>query len=378
LNAERHSRILGLFPALLGIGGVQQAGRLTSAALSQIASARGWETVFLSLNDPAGTQTLSSNGAEFNFRGFGRAKARFAIAAMAAARKQTEIAIAAHPNLARVVAQAKFLRPRLKTAVISHGVEVWQALPGLRRRALLESDILIAPSRYTIEQIIRKQGASKEQVRLLPWPLDPEFLRLADRPERLCPPPGFPRGLVVLSAARLAIEEKYKGVDHLIRAVAELGSRIPSLRLVVAGSGDDLPRHEDMACKLGITDRVRFYRDLSLAEMAGCYSCCDLFALPSTGEGFGFVFLEAMAFGKPVIAAAAGGAPDIVEHQRNGLLVNPEDFAGLVQALELLLMNSELRIQLGRNGAEIARSKFCFESFRSRLDEILTSDLHNR
>lgn len=368
--AHSQNRIVGLFPALLGFGGIQQAGRLTAAALAQIASARGWSAEFLSLNDSLQAQPLAFRGALIPFAGFRRARARFVLSAMVAAR-HAHIVLAAHPHLALAAAQMKLVRPQLKIIVISHGIEVWTPLPSRRRKAFLKSDIFLAPSRYTIERIIEVQGAPPEKTIRLPWPLSSEFLDFASKPESLSVPPEFPSGLVVLVAARLAAEEKYKGVDHLIRAIAQLAAKFPSLRLAVVASGDDLPRHEQLARHLGLADRVRFLHGLSPAQIAACYSRCDIFALPSTGEGFGFVFLEAMAFGKPVIGAAAGGIPDIIEHERNGLLVPPDDPEALAASLDRLLASQSLRLELGRRGAEAVRSRFQFESFRSQLGNVL-------
>jgi phosphatidyl-myo-inositol dimannoside synthase len=363
------NRIVALFPELLGVGGVQQAGRLTAAALSQIASRRGWEVDFLSLNDPPGTQTFSWNDANVRFRAFGRAKARFVLSAIA--RRPDPIVIAAHPHLAWVATQMKLLRPNLEIAVISHGVEVWTPLPTLWRKAFLKADFFIVPSTHTLEKIIEVQGAARAKTKHIPWPLNPDFLEMAAKPESLPVPSGFPKGLVVMAAARLAVDERYKGVDQLIRGVARLALKIPSLHLVVVGIGDDLPRHQEMARELNVSSRVQFFQGLSPAEIAGCYSQCDVFALPSTGEGFGFVFLEAMAFGKPVIGAAAGGVTDIIQHEENGLLALPNDFEQLVQSLERLLASASLRSKLGKKGAETVRSKFQFDSFRSRLENIV-------
>lgn len=367
--ARSQNRIVGLFPALLGFGGIQQAGRLTAAALAQIASAHGWSAEFLSLNDSPQAQPLAFRGAPIPFTGFRRAKTRFVLSAMAAA-QHARIVLAAHPHLALAAAQMKLVRPRLKIIVISHGVEVWTPLPPRRRQAFLKSDIFLAPSRYTIAQIIEAQGAPPEKTIRLPWPLSPEFLDFVSKSESLPVPPDFPSGLVVLTAARLAGAEKYKGVDHLIRAVAQLAAKFPALRLTVVAGGDDLPRHHQLARDLGLADRVRFLQGLSPAEIAACYSRCDVFALPSTGEGFGFVFLEAMAFGKPVIGAAAGGIPDIIEHERNGLLVPPNDPEALATSLDRLLASQSLRLEFGRRGAEMVRSRFQFESFRSQLEHV--------
>lgn len=366
-----HSKgIAALFPALLGFGGVQTAGRLTAAALGQISAKHGWPTTFLSLNDPPRHHTYSLNDTLVSFSGFGRAKARFLLSSIASA-PRTRIVIAAHPYLAMATAPMKFLNPRLKTIVISHGVEIWQRLPAARRKAFLTSDLFLAPSRYSIEQLIAVQGVPRSKTVCLPWPLDPEFLDLAVRADKLPVPLNFPKGLVVLTAARLSTQEKYKGVDQLIRIIAQIAPKFSSLHLAVIGSGDDLPRHEQLSRDLGITERVHFFPGLSQSEIAACYSRCDLFVLPSTGEGFGFVFLEAMAFAKPVIGVAAGGVTDLIDHERNGLLVQPGDDAQLTQSLERLLMDDSFRHGIGRRGAEAVAARFRFDRFCSQLETIL-------
>jgi glycosyltransferase involved in cell wall biosynthesis len=93
--------------------------------------------------------------------------------------------------------------------------------------------------------------------------------------------------------------------------------------------------------------------------------------LPSAGEGFGLVFLEAMAFSKPVVGAASGGTTDLVEDGINGLLVPPGDAGALAQALGRLLGDEPLRAELGQRGAEIVRRKYQFAVFQSELEKIL-------
>lgn len=369
MQSER--RIVALFPALNTVGGIQQASRLTAAALADIAARYGWSADFLSLNDPPNQELFALNGTAIPFRGFGRAKLRFLLSALGRARGRTRIVIAAHPYLAVAAAQMKILQPQLKVIVISHGIEIWRRLPVLRHRAFLNADLFVGPSRYTIDRLIDAQRVASARTIRLPWPLSPDFLNLTTQRETLRVPDGFPTGLVVLAAARLAADERYKGVDLLIRAIALLAPKIPSLRLAVIASGDDVARHEQLARDLGVADRVRFLVGLSPADVASCYSYCDVFVLPSTGEGFGFVFLEAMAFGKPVIGAATGGITDIIEHEKNGLLVAPGNLEDLTNALERLLASENLRSQLGRAGAECVRSQFDFETFRSRLESIL-------
>jgi phosphatidyl-myo-inositol dimannoside synthase len=366
-------RIIGLFPELLGIGGIQEAGRQTVAALDEIARRRGWKTLFLSLNDSPGEHVVSSGTLESRFRAFGRAKARFFLAAARAVRDNAAIVLAAHPNLALPAVFMKRLSPVLKSVVICHGVEVWQSLPRMRRAALRRADLVIAPSNFTVHKIHEIQGIPIDKIRRLPWPLSPAFLSLAARSAELEPPTEFPNGKVILTVGRWAESERYKGVDDLICAFAQLRSAIPDLHLVVAGEGDDIMRLQKLAAKMNMTDVVHFLQGLSREKLAACYDRADVFALPSTGEGFGLVFLEAMAFGKPIVAAAAGGATDLVENEVNGLLVPAHNPEQLASALGRLIRNAALRSTLGRRGFEKVHAQYSFVCFESELDRILGS-----
>lgn len=341
-------RIIGLFPELLGIGGVQEAGRQTAAALYEIAGRHGQETHFLSLNDPAGGHVLLPGTLEIPFRGFGRAKARFTFAAVGASLNNVGIVLAAHPNLALPAAVMKKLSPRIKTIVVSHGVEVWQPLPRLRRVALRRANLLLAPSRYTAQKLNETQGVPIDKIRRLPWPLSPAFLCLTEAGVELKLPPEFPIGQVILTVGRWAASERYKGADDLIVAFAQLRPKFPNVHLMLVGQGDDLVRLQTLAAEASTTDTVHFIHGLSREGLAACYARADIFALPSTGEGFGLVFLEAMAFGKPIVAAAAGGATDLVENEVNGLLVPAHNPEQLANALARLLNDEALRSALGR------------------------------
>jgi len=199
------------------------------------------------------------------------------------------------------------------------------------------------------------------------------FLSLAARSTALEPPAEFPSGKVILTVGRWAASERYKGVDDLIRAFAQLRHAIPDLHLVVAGEGDDLLRLQKLAAEMNITDVVHFLQGLSREKLAACYGRADVFALPSTGEGFGLVFLEAMAFGKPIVAAAAGGSTDLVENEVNGLLVPAHDPDQLASALGRLIRDDALRSTLGRRGFERVHAQYSFERFESELDKILGS-----
>ncbi len=359
--------IVGLFSGLASVGGIQMAGRQTAAALASIASERGRSYVFLSLNDANGEHEAAVGELRFRYRGFARSKSRFILAALGFARARPNIIFAAHPNLAPITAVMKLLARQAQVIIGTHGIEVWQPLPALRRKALRSASMVLAPSSDTARKLTSVQGVPAENIRRLPWPLDPHFLNLANSPDGLPRPSQFPHGRIVLSVGRWAASERYKGADLLIHAVSELTREFPDLHLVLLGEGDDLPRLQKLALAANTGGNIHFISGLSRDELAACYAACAIFALPSTGEGFGLVFLEAMAFRKPVIGTALGGIPDIVEDGVTGILVEPSNPSSLPSALRVLLSNDDLRLGMGQRAGEFVRAHHGFECFRATL-----------
>lgn len=364
--------VVGLFPDLADVGGVQEASRQTARALQNICAREECSTNFLSLNDRRGPDQFVAGETSFVFRGFKRSKLSFVLSALASARKNPGIVLAAHPNLAVPAMWMKRFAPQSKTIVMTHGIDVWEPLSASRRSALLSADAVLAPSTYTMKKLTEIQGVPFGKIRKLPWSLNSDVLQMAEAPASLpSPPAGFPPSPVILTVGRWAASERYKGVDELIRAVAQLRESLSDLTLVAIGGGDDLPRLKQIAADESVTSGVMFYEGLSRPELSACYAAADVFALPSTGEGFGFVFLEAMAFGKPVIGVSLGGVTDLVQNGVNGYLVPPNDRSGLIQSLDRVLRDSSLRSELGQNGAQIVRTKYRFESFEDNLAAIL-------
>jgi phosphatidyl-myo-inositol dimannoside synthase len=357
---------------------VQEAGRQTAAALSAIAAAHGWTTEYLALNDPRGPQTFPIRDSTFPFTGFQRAKIKFVFAAARAARQNVRLIFAAHPNLAQPAAVAKRFAKNSKTIVVTHGIEVWELISPQRHKALLAADMILAPSSYTAQKLVEIQHVPAAKIQLLPWPLDPTFLQLAAKPETLPLPQRLTTttGPIILAVGRWAASEKYKGADDLIRAVAQLRKQHQhaDTSLVLVGTGDDLPRLKEIATQEQLDQSaVVFLENLPRPELAACYDRADIFALPSTGEGFGLVYLEAMAFAKPVIGVASGGTLDLIKTGVNGFLVPPKDPAALVRALDRLLKDPALRSQMGRAGAAIVASEYSVPAFQQSLERLISA-----
>jgi len=229
-----------------------------------------------------------------------------------------------------------------------------------------------------VQHLISEQRVLPAKVQRLPWGLDPEFEARLEAAASPSPPPGFPQsGRVILTVGRWDSAERYKGADTLINALPRVLKTAPDTSLVLVGDGDDRPRLEHLARNLGVSERVHFLYGLSPAQLFACYANCDVFALPSKGEGFGLVFLEAMACAKPVVGGAHGGIPDIVEDGVTGLLVPHGDAERLAQALETLLNHPNEAAEMGARGRERVQKDYTFEEFQSRLMRILNAVLQN-
>jgi glycosyltransferase involved in cell wall biosynthesis len=249
---------------------------------------------------------------------------------------------------------------------------VWEPLTALRRRALRRANMVLAPSRDTADHVVTRQQVPRDHVRVLAWALDPQFeATISPATASGTLPASFPQGKVVLTVGRWLANERYKGMDTLITALPRLMMNWPQLHLAAVGEGDDREWLEQLAERNGVRRHVHFFSGLSYAELSACYSACDIFALPSRGEGFGLVYLEAMARGKPVIGGAHGGAPEVIEDGVTGYLVQHGEATQLATCIETLLANPDLAKQMGQRGRQRVEHEFRFNVFAKSFKKIL-------
>jgi phosphatidylinositol alpha-1,6-mannosyltransferase len=250
---------------------------------------------------------------------------------------------------------------RSRYAVFLLGIEVARPLSWDRRRAVRGAAIPLAISEHTRALALRNAPGLEEVAVLHP--------ALEER----APADALDAGLLakagesfLLIVGRMAASERYKGHDALLDALAGLGPEFPQARLVVVGDGDDRPRLEARARELGIGARVVFTGFASEATLAELFARARAFVMPSRGEGFGLVYLEAMRAGKPCVALRGGAAEEIVVDRETGLLVDgsPES---LQRALEMLLDDPALVRDLGQAGKRRFDQHFRRERFRADL-----------
>jgi glycosyltransferase involved in cell wall biosynthesis len=193
---------------------------------------------------------------------------------------------------------------------------------------------------------------------VLPNTLDPDFPIEAGHPLENCPP-------TILTVSRLTTGDRYKGVEDLILAMPAVLAEIPAARLRITGRGNDLPRLMQLARQIGVADAVDFLGFVDDARLRDELRSCRLFALPSRKEGFGLVFLEAMAHGRPCLGARAGGIPEVISPE-SGVMAEYGNVPAIANAA----------IQAFRQGWDEAAlmdraREFSYATFRGRLAAML-------
>lgn len=259
--------------------------------------------------------------------------------------------------------------------VLLHGAEVTVPgrLPGSRwalRRVLVGARRVIAFGGYPAAEAERAAGQPLP-LTVVPCGIDSSrFHPLdAEQTREVRHRYGLHDGPLVLSLSRLVPR---KGMDVLIDAAARLAPRVPGLQVAIAGSGRDRGRLERRVAATGAP--VTFLGRVPEDELALVHGAADVYAMLCRSrwagleqEGFGIVFLEAAAAGVPQVAGDSGGAPEAVEHEVSGLVVDPEDPVAVADALARLLTDDALRARMGQAARRRAVEQFDYDRLAPRL-----------
>ncbi len=242
-----------------------------------------------------------------------------------------------------------------------HGIEVWGEWSTWLKTGLQQARRVVAVSNYTHD--IVKTRLPVQTVEIIPNVVDITRFTPAE-PPRIPEPPYR-----LLTVGRLAAAERYKGHDRVIRNLGAIIRRVTfPVEYWIVGDGDDRSRLENLAQECGVADKVRFWGRVPDDQLVALYQACDVFVMPSVverrpdgswaGEGFGIVYLEASACGKPVVAGNAGGAVDAVEDGVTGYCIDPTSDEALVCAVSRLLSDPELARRMGMAGRQRVEREF--------------------
>jgi phosphatidyl-myo-inositol dimannoside synthase len=285
--------------------------------------------------------------------------------------RKIDLLLIGHVNYAPLGLLLKRFQPSLRYGVMVHGVDVWSRLPWLKRQALQKADFITSVSEYTKQQVVTLNDVDPGRVCWLPNAL--EWKESED--EEVALPGIVPSAIRLLTVCRFSTHERYKGVDTVIEALPSVIDSVPNIHYFVIGGGADLERHKNLARRLGVAERVHFLGSVDTPTLRAHYKACDIFVMPSAGEGFGIVFLEAMRYAKPIIAAESGAIPEVIQEGKTGKLVAYGNKEQLGEALTNLCLNPDERHRLGTAGYQRLQDNFTYQHFKEKLSAILLREL---
>jgi phosphatidyl-myo-inositol dimannoside synthase len=281
------------------------------------------------------------------------------IALLTAFRRRIDVVFCGHlymAPLAWLIARLK----RAKLVVQMHGIEAWPRPSRPQRAAVEAADLVLCVSRHTRACVAGWAALAPERVVVVPNTVADRFTPGDGRELRAGL--GIEGKPVLLTVGRMASAERYKGHDRIIAAIPDLVRRGHNVVYLIVGEGDDRVRLGQLARETGVAERVRFFGAVGAQRLAEAYRMADLFVMPSTGEGFGIAFLEAMASGTPALGLAVGGAPDALADGELGTVVaEDEDFPAAIARLLAAPKPDPVAL------SQTVRARFGREAFRAQL-----------
>jgi phosphatidyl-myo-inositol dimannoside synthase len=344
-------------------GGIEKFNRCFIKALSEI-TGTSFVSVVSVYDDVADEKYIGS----LSYRGFRKAKAKSVLHVIRSIYKHDEL-ILGHINLALTGIICKLLRPSCKLILVAHGIEIWKKQTGIKKICLDKADHVLAVSTYTKNQLVLRNKVSPQKITILPNAIDPYFRvpLTFSKPSVLLQRYGIQvHQPVIFTLARLSSAEQYKGYDKVIAALPEVLKRIPDCIYLLAGKYDEVEktRISELINLYNVKDNVIITGYLNEDEVTDHYLLADVFVMPSKNEGFGIVFLEALACGIPVIGGNQDGTVDALLNGRQGTLINPDSIEDLAAAIvQNLILNNHNKQELQQS----VMKHYSFSRFKERI-----------
>lgn len=248
--------------------------------------------------------------------------------------------------------------------VWTYGIEVWGDWPDWLAIGLQEAQRILAISSHTADAV--RNTLPKQRIEILHPVIDDQRFVSAQPVRELSPP------FRLLTVGRLVAEHQHKGHDLLIRNLKTIQQLVSApVEYWIAGNGPGRSRLEALVRRHGVEDHVRFLGRVPDEQLVTTYQACNIFVMPSAREGFGIVFLEASACGKPVIGGGVGGAVDAIADGITGYCVDPHSDGAVVSAVTDLLLHPTLMHEMGRAGRLRVEQEFSRSALDNKLARLI-------
>ena len=290
---------------------------------------------------------------------------------------RSDVVIISHINLLSIAYLIKKIRPSTKIYLIAHGIEIWRKLPDAKLKALKRLDKILAVSQFTKEKIELEHQISHQKIEVLNNCLDPFYYFPKDftKPKELLNRYHIKEDSnIIMCLSRLSSSEKYKGYDNVIKILPSLIKKNPNLIFLLAGKADEEERNRivDLIATYKINDHVKLIGFVDEAEISDHFLLADIFVMPSKKEGFGIVFIEAMASGLKVIGGNKDGSVDALNNGGLGRLIDPDNLAEIENTLAELLIHPSTdqdKIKLQQN----VLAAFSYQKYRNSIKKLIST-----
>ncbi|KQN30870.1 hypothetical protein ASE92_19220 [Pedobacter sp. Leaf41] len=310
-----------------------------------------------------------------NHKGFNGNKFLYAFAVLKNA-FTADIIILSHVHLLPFAKLIIKLSPKKRVILFAHGIEVWKPLAKWKRDFLKKIEIW-AVSRYTAEQLRKLNSVQNKNIKILNNSLPRSYSYSSAESLKANTQERYRISTddqVVLTVCRLSSLEQYKGYDMVLLAFKDVIKTYPQVKYIIAGKADEMEKQRVLQliqdCKL--QDHVILAGYINDQELKALYQLADVFAMPSKGEGFGLVYLEAIANGCSVLAGDADGSRDALLDGELGLLVDPEDGDAVYQGLIQLLAQPTTEDEIVQR-QQMVETHFGFARYVEQVEDLLTS-----
>ena len=351
-------------------GGIEKVCRMACKAIREIAQeSNDCLTVFSMYDEQA--QVMEQYLPTACFKGFSGNRMEFVKQAISKGRR-TEVVILSHINLLTVGYAIKLLSPKTKLYLIAHGVEVWSPLPFWKVTMLKKCNAVLPVSRFTKEKMQALFHLKNEKLKVINNCLDPFLERTlsSDYQSKLKEKYHFRKeDFVLMTLTRLKSSERYKGYDKVIMALPTIIKEYPTIKYLIIGKYDDKEkaRLDHLIREMKLENYVVFTGFVPDEEIESYFTLSDVYIMPSTGEGFGIVFIEALFYCKPVIAGNVDGSVDALAGGEFGILVNPNNIQDISNAIRRVAKNISAYIPDERN----VRERFAFHRYKEAWRDLL-------
>jgi len=277
-----------------------------------------------------------------------------------------DVVICSHINLLSI-ASAAAAAQRVPLILVVYGIEAWKAPRGLAAKLVKRVDAVVAISEFTKRRFMEWSGVESSRVHVIPCCVDAKQFGVGPKRDDLLRKYRLRGRTVMLTVARLAGRERAKGIDEVMESLTDIAREIPNISYLVVGDGHDRERLEAKAVALGVSNRVVFAGFVPEEEKADHYRLADAYVMAGRGEGFGIVYLEALACGLPIIASSLDASAEVVLNRGFGRVVNPDRPAELKAACVDVLSEHDREHTVPRELAMFSPARF-----RARWNWLLT------